>query len=143
MRQLGWQDNFFIVMETPRTPAHASYVSICDPATSPKDVVTFDDITEAFRRRLPLVPTFRRKLVRVPLGLDQAYWLEDADFDLEYHLRELALARPGNWKQLCTQVARHHRVRANQARGERGCHDDVTKAHWFRRQTPLSPRKGR
>ena len=108
MRQLGWQDNFFIVMETPRTPAHASYVSICDPATSPKDVVTFDDITEAFRRRLPLVPTFRRKLVRVPLGLDQAYWLEDADFDLEYHLRELALARPGNWKQLCTQVARLH-----------------------------------
>ena len=108
MRQLGWQDNFFIVMETPRTPAHASYVSICDPATSPKDVVTFDDVTDAFRRRLPLVPTFRRKLVRVPLGLDQAYWLEDADFDLEYHLRELALARPGNWKQFCTQVARLH-----------------------------------
>jgi WS/DGAT/MGAT family acyltransferase len=108
MRQLGWQDNFFIVMETPRTPAHASYVSICDPATSPKEVVTFDDIVDAFRRRLPLVPTFRRKLVRVPLGLDQAYWLEDADFDLEFHLRELALPRPGNWKQFCTQVARLH-----------------------------------
>jgi WS/DGAT/MGAT family acyltransferase len=108
VRQLGWQDNFFLVMETPRTPAHASYVSICDPSTAPKGEVTFENVIDAFRRRLPLVPTFRRKLVRVPLGLDQAYWLEDADFDLEYHLRELALPRPGNWKQFCTQVARLH-----------------------------------
>ncbi len=86
MRQLGWQDHLFVVMESPRTPAHASYVSICDPSTSPKGHVTFDDVTDTFERRLPLVPTFRRRLVRVPLGLDQAYWLEDADFDLEYHL---------------------------------------------------------
>jgi WS/DGAT/MGAT family acyltransferase len=108
MRQLGWMDNFFVVMETPRTPAHASYVSVCDPSTAPSGAVTFDDVTEAFRRRLPLVSSFRRKLVRVPLGLDQPYWLEDGDFDLEYHLRELALPRPGNWRQFCTQVARLH-----------------------------------
>jgi WS/DGAT/MGAT family acyltransferase len=108
VKQLGWQDNFFLVMETPRTPAHASYVSICDPSTSPKGEVTFDDVFDAFARRLPLVPTFRRKLVRVPLGLDQAYWLEDGDFDLEYHVREISLPRPGNWKQFCTQVARLH-----------------------------------
>ena len=108
MKQLGWQDQFFLVMETPRTPAHMTMVAIYDPSTSPKGDVTFDDITDAIERRLPLVPTFRRRVVRVPLSLDQSYWLEDAHFDLEFHVRQIALPRPGNWKQFCTQVARLH-----------------------------------
>ena len=83
-------------------------VAIYDPSTSPKGDVTFDDITDAIERRLPLVPTFRRRVVRVPLSLDQSYWLEDANFDLEFHVRQIALPRPGNWKQFCTQVARLH-----------------------------------
>ena len=41
--------------------------------------------------RLHLVPPFRRRLVPVPFGLDQPYWIEDPDFDIEFHVRELAL----------------------------------------------------
>lgn len=55
-----------------------------------------------------MLPTFRRRAVRVPLGLDQAYWVEDADFDLDYHLRHIALPAPGDWRQFCTQLARLH-----------------------------------
>ena len=42
----------------------------------------------------------------MPLGLDYPYWVDDQDFDLDYHVRELALARPGSDKQLAAQVAR-------------------------------------
>ena len=50
----------------------------------------------------------RRKLLNVPLGLDQPYWVDDPDFDIEYHIREIALPRPGSEAQLTEQVARLH-----------------------------------
>ena len=65
-----------------------------------------DDIVEAVSATLPAAPTFRRRIVRVPLDLDYPYWIEDEHFDLEYHMRHLALPKPGDWKQFRAQVAR-------------------------------------
>ena len=48
----------------------------------------------------------RRRLVEVPLGLDHPYWIADPDFDLEFHVRELNLAKPGRVDQLAEQVSR-------------------------------------
>jgi WS/DGAT/MGAT family acyltransferase len=56
--------------------------------------------------RLPLVPPFRWRLAEVPFDLDYDYWVEDPDFDLDFHVRELALAPPGTDLQLAEQVAR-------------------------------------
>ncbi len=60
------------------------------------------------RSCLPGTTSLRRKLVRVPLDLDRPYWVEDRDFDLEFHVRHLALPKPGDWTQLTKQVARLH-----------------------------------
>ena len=46
--------------------------------------------------------------MRVPFDLDHPYWVEDESFDLEYHVRHIALPSPGDWRQLCIQVARLH-----------------------------------
>jgi diacylglycerol O-acyltransferase len=54
------------------------------------------------------VPPFRRRLVEVPFGIDQPYWIEDPDFDIEFHVRELALPAPGDNRQLAVQAARLH-----------------------------------
>ena len=40
---------------------------------------------------------FRRRMVRVPFDLDDPWWVEDAHFDIEYHLRHTALPAPGDW----------------------------------------------
>ena len=42
----------------------------------------------------------------MPLGLDHPYWVEEAEIDLGYHVREMALASPGTDAQLADQVAR-------------------------------------
>ena len=55
---------------------------------------------------MPLVPSYREKLLRVPLDLDHPYWVNDPDFDLEFHVRHIALPKPGDWRQLCIQAAR-------------------------------------
>ena len=52
------------------------------------------DLQNLIAERLPLLPPFRWRLKTVPLGLDYPYWIDDPDFDLEYHVRELALAPP-------------------------------------------------
>ena len=108
MKQLSWMDHAFFLFETPRTPSQIGMVLLCDPSTAPEGRVTFDDVTRLFRERLPLVGILRRRAVFVPLDLDQAYWLEDPNFDLDYHLRHIALPKPGDWRQFCVQVARLH-----------------------------------
>jgi len=50
----------------------------------------------------------RQRLVDVPLGLGRPYWVDDPHFDIEFHLRELALPSPGTRQQLGEQVSRLH-----------------------------------
>ncbi|MDT5017738.1 MAG: diacylglycerol O-acyltransferase / wax synthase, partial [Mycobacterium sp.] len=47
-------------------------------------------------------------LTELPGGLHMPYWVDDPDFDLEYHVRHIALPQPGDWRQLCIQIARIH-----------------------------------
>jgi WS/DGAT/MGAT family acyltransferase len=70
--------------------------------------LTLERLQRVISGRLHLVPPFRRRLVEVPFGVDQPYWIEDPDFDVEFHVRELALPAPGDDKQLADQAARLH-----------------------------------
>ena len=103
-------------MEDGRTHGHVSGLSIYDPSTAPGGVLTAERMTEVLRERIHLLPPFRWRLAPVPLGLDHPYWIEDPDFDLEYHVRELALPAPGDDRQLAEQVARVHARPLDRAR---------------------------
>ncbi|MET0144909.1 MAG: wax ester/triacylglycerol synthase family O-acyltransferase [Ilumatobacteraceae bacterium] len=106
MRQLSFLDESFVLMESARTPSHIAPFMIYDPSTAPGGAVSFEDVLDGIRARLPLAACFRQRLVRVPFGLDNSYWIEDAAFDLEYHVREVAVPPPGDWRQFCIQAAR-------------------------------------
>jgi diacylglycerol O-acyltransferase / wax synthase len=108
LRQLGGQDASFVYNEAPRMPQHIGGFSIYDPSTAPGGAVTFKGILEHIRSRMALVNSFRDRLVRVPFDLGHPYWAVDPDFDLEFHVRHIALPKPGDWRQLCIQVARLH-----------------------------------
>src|SRR6476646_9643841 len=108
MQQLSGQDASFVYLETPATPMHRGSVGIYDPSTAPGGFVRFKDILRFIESRLGEARSFRQRLVRVPFDLDHPYWIEDPDFDIEYHVRHIALPKPGDWRQLCIQVARLH-----------------------------------
>ncbi len=108
MEQLSGMDSAFLYLETPRTPMHIGAIAIYDPSTAPNSFVRFKDILNFIESRLHLAKSFRRKLANVPLSLDYPYWVDDPDFDLEYHVRHIALPQPGDWRQLCIQAARLH-----------------------------------
>ncbi len=91
-------------METENTYGHVNGLSIYE---RPSD--DFDPFT-AVRERMGIMvghlEPLRRKLVTVPFDLDRPYWIEDPDFDLDYHVRHIGLAPPGAVDQLAEQVAR-------------------------------------
>ena len=106
MQQLTGMDAAFLYAETPRAHMAGGGISIYDPSTAPGGKVTFKGILNHVEQRLHEARVFRQRLVRVPFDLDHPYWIEDPDFDLEFHIRHIALPEPGDWRQLCIQVAR-------------------------------------
>ena len=106
MEQLQGMDASFVALETPNSPMHIGSLLIYDPSTAPGGFVRFKDILGFYEKRMQLSKTMRQKLVKVPFNIDYPYWIEDEDFDLEYHVRHIALPKPGDWRQLCIQAAR-------------------------------------
>mgnify|MGYP001797035624 CR=1 FL=1 len=119
MRQQQGMDSTFVAMESPNSPMHIGNLLIYNPETAPGGFVRFKDILTFIESRMQLSKTIRQRLVRVPFDLDYPYWVEDPNFDLEYHVRHVALPKPGDWRQLCIQPARIH------ARPM-----DLTRPHW-------------
>lgn len=92
----------------PAAQGNITLIHIYNQQTAPGGAVRFKNILAHIDRRLDKLPMFRRKIQRVPLNLDRPYWVDDEDFDLEFHVRHLALPKPGDWRQFCIQVSRLH-----------------------------------
>src|ERR1700761_3863960 len=108
MQQLSWTDDMLLRADTPATPQQIQLLLIYDPSTAPNGRVTFKGILEELDARLHLAEVFRRRVTELPGGLHRAYWADDPNFDLEYHVRHIGLPQPGDWRQLCIQIARLH-----------------------------------
>jgi len=108
MRQLRAEDARFVYAETGHANSNITLVYIYDPSTAPGGRVRFKGLLKYIESRLHLSPVFRQRLLRVPLDLDHPYWIEDERFDLEYHVRHVALPDPGDWRQFCIQASRIH-----------------------------------
>src|SRR5271165_1395174 len=65
-----------------------------------------EDFLEQIRERLHLVPRYRHKLAFTVLDSGRPVWVDDPNFNLEYHVRHTALPTPGTWVQLQSLVAR-------------------------------------
>lgn len=108
MKQLGVLDTAFINLEQSNTPQHIGGLGIYDPSTAPGGFVRFKHVIANFEQRLNRLPLFRTRLLEVPGNIDRPYWVLDENFDVEFHLRHIALPQPGDWRQLCIQIARLH-----------------------------------
>jgi WS/DGAT/MGAT family acyltransferase len=114
MKQLSGLDVSFLLMETPNTYGHVNGLSIYDRPSA--DFDPFAAVLERFRIMVGHLEPLRRKLVEVPFELDRPYWVNDDNFDLNFHVRHIGLAPPGAADQLAEQVARLVGRRMDRAR---------------------------
>jgi diacylglycerol O-acyltransferase len=108
MRQLSQNDAVFVASESAHSNSNVSLIQIYDPSTAVGGRLRFKSLLALIESRLHRSPVFRQKLRSVPFGLDEPYWIEDDKFDLEYHVRHVALPKPGDWRQFCIQTSRIH-----------------------------------
>src|SRR4051794_40597990 len=105
MKQLTGLDASFLFLETASQFGHVSSLSIFERP----DVADYDPLAEwrgQIERRLHLLEPLRRRLREVPFGLDHPFWIEDPDFDIDFHVRHSAVPPPGTDQQLGAVVAR-------------------------------------
>jgi diacylglycerol O-acyltransferase / wax synthase len=100
MQQLTPLDTLFTI-ETPTLFLH-----ICDVLIFEGDTGTLstEELRTIVEQRMHLLPPLRRRLVEVPLGMDEPYWIEDPDFDLDNHLHAAAVPAPGGHHQLAEVI---------------------------------------
>lgn len=104
MKQLTGLDGSFLYMETPTTFGHVNGLAIYERPSA-----DFDPYAAVYRRfasKVGELEPMRRRIVEVPMQLDHPYWIADPNFDLDFHIRHMSLAPPGNVEQLADQVCR-------------------------------------
>ena len=99
MQRLTGMDASFLYLETATNHMHVAATAIFDPSTVPGGY-SFEKVRDLVESRLHLLPPFRRRLLNIPFELHHPLWIEDPDFDLEYHVRRAALPAPGGEAEL-------------------------------------------
>ena len=99
MQRLTGLDATFLYLETANNHMHVASTAVFDPSTVPGGY-SFEKVRALVEERLPLLPPFRRRLVEIPFQIHHPLWVEDPDFDLDYHVRRAALPAPGGDQEL-------------------------------------------
>jgi WS/DGAT/MGAT family acyltransferase len=104
MQRLTGLDAAFLALETPSTHMHVMATMVLDPSDTPGGF-TVDTMRRLIADRLPRLEPFRRRVVDIPFGVHHPVWIEDPDFDLDYHVRRAALPAPGGMNELAELTA--------------------------------------
>jgi len=105
--RLSVVDNSFLAIEDPNSHQHVGAVTLFEagPLRAPDGGIDIDRVREYVAARLHLIPRYRQRLVRVPLGT-RLVWVDDDHFNIDYHVRHTSLPRPGDERQLKRLAAR-------------------------------------
>ncbi len=115
MQRLTGLDAGFLSMETPTAPMHVAGLAVFDPSDL-GDRFDIDHLKRVYSGRLHLAPPFRRRLREVPFGIHHPLWIEDPDFDIDWHLRHCAVRAPGGPRELAEIAARLNSIPLDRSR---------------------------
>jgi diacylglycerol O-acyltransferase len=101
--RLSALDASFLYLEDPTTPMHVGGVAVFE---RPRGGFDYEQLLCLVSQRLGYLPRYLQRVLPVPGHLARPVWVDDADFDLNYHVRRSALPSPGTDEQLFDLVAR-------------------------------------
>ncbi|MGV9795312.1 wax ester/triacylglycerol synthase domain-containing protein [Gordonia sp. NPDC003422] len=118
VNRLSPRDAMFYFLDESRTTTHLGALLIVTPeratATSddadashpPRPALDYSNLVTLVENRLQLVPRYRQVVREVTLGLARPVWVDDRDFDINFHIRRSGLPRPGGPADLADLIAR-------------------------------------
>ncbi len=106
MKQLSGLDVSFLNLETGTSFGHVSSLSVFGRPDGDPGFDPYSAYRDQLEARLVNLEPFRRRLVEVPFGLDRPYWINDPNFDIDFHLRHIAVPGNGDEYQMGDLVGR-------------------------------------
>lgn len=107
MKHLSALDASFLHLETPEMPMHVGALHLLDlPEDAEGEFI--DMVKRHIADRMHLASVFTKKLAFMPLDIANPVWVDDDDVDLDYHIRQVSLPKPGSQAQLESYVGRLH-----------------------------------
>ena len=105
--RLSVTDRIFLGMEDHDAHMHVTGCLIFDgePLRQPDGSVDFERVCDYVESRLHCIPRYRQRVVEMPVEGDPI-WVDDARFNLRYHLRHTHLPPPGDERQLKRLIGR-------------------------------------
>lgn len=99
--RLSFLDSSFLFAENPTNHMHVGGVTICDagPLRTPDGGIDVEQIRRYINARLDRIPRYRQLIAFTPVTR-HPIWVDDAHFNIRYHVRHTALPRPGGEQQL-------------------------------------------
>lgn len=107
MKHLSGLDASFLHLETLKMPMHVGGLHLLElPAGFGGDFI--DAVKRHIADRMHLAGVFTKKLALMPFDIANPVWVDDDDLDLDYHVRQVTLPKPGTQAQLEATVGRLH-----------------------------------
>ncbi len=93
-RRLSPMDASFLYLERDNMPMHVGAVQTFEGRLNTRQ------FAKMLSEKLPLVPRYLQRVVPAPLNLGHPTWEFDPDFDINNHIFEVKLSKPGSIDQL-------------------------------------------
>ncbi len=100
MERMHGADATFIYTENQHSTFEICSLMMLDTSQRPDGQARFETVRERLEAKLHLAPMFRHVVRRVPFDAHHPVWVEDDQFDIDYHLRLVALPAPGAQDEL-------------------------------------------
>lgn len=99
VRQLNVTDSGFLYLDAPNAPTALGMVLTYLPVPGEDADTRFDRLKSHFARSVNSLPGYHRAIVRAPFDVDNAWFVDGVDLDLNHHVRRHTLPAPGNSAQ--------------------------------------------
>ncbi len=114
--RLSQMDATFLYLEEPDLHMHVGGLAVFDPSGSPRGAIGLDRLRAITAARIASVPRFRQRVLFPPFDVARPVWAEDPGIDIEYHVRRVAVPRPGGPRQLAALTAQLHSQQLDRTR---------------------------
>jgi diacylglycerol O-acyltransferase len=109
MKRMPLMDSFFLTSESRNQPMHVGGVNLFTIPEGVDESEFISSLLDIVRYEGELRHPFKQRLKMSPLGqYGPIWWVDDEEFDIDYHIRHSALPKPGTYKDMFQLVSRLH-----------------------------------
>lgn len=116
MQYMPVTSSMFLIAETREQPMHVGGLQLFVPRDGQSADELADEVMAAFNQKMTISEIFRKRPAQPFSLVGSLAWSIDDDVDLHYHVRRIALPKPGRIRELFHYVSLNHSTLLDRSR---------------------------